>query len=240
VTNTPGKENIQIGTYEHTKNGSMNQAEDTGGHYYHFFNIPYTGEWHQVIVDWHPNHKVGGNGGTEWGEVQFPTNETGFNYFDAMTRFYVDYQTGPTSYPATWLFDGFELYRDTNPENLGQVYSLHGVYVPTSNKLLVGWMRNKNEESVKHDIRYAFQDLFQLGWNNATAAPNGTVSALNSGGYNGMEYSTTSINVAGRSSIYIGIKPQNSSSFRQIVIPISGSGTSLTPPGPPTNVQVIP
>lgn len=237
--NDPGVENIQIGTYVRSKNGDMYQQADGGGHYYHFYNIPYTGEWHQVILDWHPNHLVSESGQTEWGERQYPTGESGFNYFDALTRFYIDYQTTPTSYPATWYLDDFEVYRDPNPENVKQIYSLHGVYVPSSNKILVGWMRRKDEETVKDDVKYAFQDIFSLGWSNATAAPNGTVSALNGGAYNGMEYSTTAINVQGRDKIYVGIKPQNSSSFRQIVIPVSGSGSVPSAPASPTNVKII-
>jgi hypothetical protein len=37
--------------------------------------------------------------------------------------------------------------------------------------------------------------------------------------YNVMEYSTTKINVAGNSVVYIGIKPQGSDRFRQIALP---------------------
>ena len=104
-------------------------------------------------------------------------------------------------------------------ENIQQIYSLNGVYVPASNTILVRWVRDKNENSVNHEVRYAFQDIFQIGWNSAVPAPDGLVVPPGWQGYNGMEWSTQAIDVTGESVVYIGIKPQNSSGFRQIVIP---------------------
>jgi hypothetical protein len=88
-------------------------------------------------------------------------------------------------------------------------------------------MRNKNENSVKHEVRYAFRDIFEMGWDAATRPPNGIVAPPGFQGYNGMEWSTRSLNLTGRSTVFIGIKPQFSKSFRQIAIPVfTASGTA--------------
>jgi hypothetical protein len=237
---TGGRSNFEFGTYLHSKNGDPYSAEAGGGHFYHNFNIPYTGEWHQIIVDWHPNHARSNDPAEDEGELQYPTGESGFNYFDALTRFYMDHLGSLSTYPADFYVDGFELYQDTNPENTAQIYSLNGVYVPSSNMIRVGWMRKKTEETVKHEVRYAFQDIFQLGWSAATPAPNGTVTPPGPSGYNAMDWSSTSVNVQGHNTIYVAIKPQNSSLFRQIAIPLTPGGQTTTPtPSAPTNVRVI-
>lgn len=239
--NSGGRSNMELGTYIRKSNGDVSSAESDNNHYYHKYNLFNTGEWHQVIVDMHPNHKRGGSGSTEWGNLTYPTGETGFNYFDAMTRFYLQFPyTAPGSYPANYYVDGFSLYRETRPENVDQVYSLNGVFVPSSNKIMVGWQRNKNENSVKHEVRYAFADIHNSGWGAATPAPGGIVTPLGDTGYNGMDYETTGINVSGKSTVYIAIKPENSNLFRQIAIPISGTSNipDTTPPAPPTNLQL--
>lgn len=237
-----GQCNVQLGTYLRKSNGDPQSQNDGGMHAYHLYNFKYTGAWEQVIFDSHPTYIIGaeGNGNTEFGNQPYPTGESGFNYFDALTRFYFDGQGGLSSYPADFLFDGFELYNDPNPENLDQIYSLHGVYVLGTNEIFVGWNRNKDENTVNHEVRYAFQDIFSIGWNTATPAPNGIVTPPDFQGYNGMEWSTTSINVSSQAVIYIAIKPQNSSRFRQIAISLSSSGSppGLTPPATPENLNV--
>ncbi len=235
----PGQANLQIGTYVRASTGDSSSAEDGGNHFYHHFNIPYTGQWHQLIVDTHPNHIRGANGGVEHGDQLYPTGETGFNYFDALTRFYMDIGGSLPTYPADFYVDGIELYRELQPENVAQIYSLNGVYVPSTNTIRVGWMRDKDENSVNHEVRYSFSDVFQVGWANATPAPGGLVTPPGWQGYNGMEWSTSSIDVSGRSVVYIAIKPQNASGFRQIAIPLS-SGSSPPDTTPPTVTSVAP
>jgi hypothetical protein len=127
--------------------------------------------------------------------------------------------------------DGFELYQETNPENIDQVRSIHAVYVPNTNEVRVGWGRRKDQETVKHDVRYAFSDIYSTGWAAATPAPGRTIIPPDTGGYNGMSWSTTSLNLSGKTTLYVAIKPQNSSQFRQIAIPLtSGTQNSLSPP----------
>jgi len=217
---TNGSETLQFGTFTRESSAPLSDGETDNGHWYHHYNIGYTGEWHQVIVDTHPNHQRSGPGSTEWGDRLHPTGEASLTYFDVMTRFYFD--SGYTSVPAGAAFylDGFELYEETRPENVEQVYSLNAVYIPSSQTIRVGWMRQKTENQVVHEVRYAFEDIFATGFAAATPAPGGMITPPGHGGYNGMSYTTTQIDVSGHSTIYVAIKPQNATSFRQIAVPL--------------------
>jgi len=228
-----GRGNMNVGTYIRSSHGRLRNsgAEESGiggGHDYHGFNIPYTGAWHQIILDMHPSHSRGGPGWVEWGNTPYPTGENGFNYFDALTLFYVDFiglaggYHALSKYPAEFYFDDFEFYKDTNPENVDQVYSLNGVYVPADNRIYVGWSHPKYDEKTKYEVRYAFEDIYSLPnkWNGAAPAPKGTVSPAG-GAYNLMEYITRDIKVTGHDTIYIAIKPGNSALFREIALPVS-------------------
>jgi len=230
-----GDHNFELGTY--VRCSSCSGAETGGGHFYHFYNFASTGEWEQVIVDTHPDHERGASGNSELPDQLHPSGEQNYTYFDLMTRFYLDFPYEDFRYPADFYMDGFELYVEPNPENVDQVRSLHAVYVPDTNEIRVGWTRKKNEDNVRHEVRYSFSDIHANGWNSATSAPNGVVSPPSSGGYNGMIYRTTGIDVSGRSQVYIAIKPQNSNLFRQIVVPV-GEGASISPPKAPTALQV--
>ncbi len=236
VPATDGGANIQFGTYVMSTTANGLNPEEGGGHYYHLFNIPYTGEWHQVIVDTHPSHQRGGNGNIEQGNLPYPTGETGYNYFDALTRFYFDAQGPMTAVPADFYFDGFELYKETRPENIDQIYSLNGVYIPSTNTLHVAWDRNKSEDTIKHEVRYSFDDVFRIGWQNAVPAPGGLITPPGLGGYNGMTWESTAVDLSGKKIIYVAIKPQNSSLFREIAIPLGTSAVSAPPP--PNGLQV--
>jgi hypothetical protein len=119
------------------------------------------------------------------------------------------------------LLDEFEFYQEPHPENDQQIYSLTGTYVAATNRIIVSWNRNKNDNTINHEIRYAFSSLHEIGWNAATPAPNGLARPLGDGGYNNMIYESTGLPLAGRSLVYIAIKPQNSSVFSQIAIPLN-------------------
>jgi hypothetical protein len=161
------------------------------------------------------------------GDQPYPTGEIGFNYFDALTRFYLNLRGNLTTYPAVFYFDAFELYREAWPENTEQVYSLNGVYVPPTNALVVGWQRHKDENTVAHEVRYAFENIHQIGWKAAIPAPDGVVIPLGWQGYNGMEWTTQAIDVSGVNQIFIAIKPQDATLFRQISIPTTLSNSGL-------------
>ena len=239
----PEHKNFDIGTYVRRSNGDAGSAEIGGGHYYHHYNLKYTGQWHQIIMDMHPDHRRGDSGAVDQGVRSHPTGESNYNYFDALTRLYFDGRGALNSYPATYYLDGFEIYHDPNPENVEQVYSLSGVYVPGNNELVVNWRRHKDDDRLKHEVRYAFSDIHTNGWDSATPAPGGVIHPPNEWDYNGMAYNTTGIDMGDNSEIYIAIKPQNSDLFRQIIIPLDGGTPSaiVAPPNPPSyfNVSVV-
>jgi hypothetical protein len=56
-----------------------------------------------------------------------------------------------------------------------------------------------------------------------------------------MEYSTRSINVSGQKVMYIAIKPQNSSRFREIALPLSATSAPPTPKPlkAPRNLRIV-
>lgn len=234
-----GSHNFEIGTY--VRCSSCGRYEDGGSHFYHFYDLATTGAWHQLIVDTHPNHERGDDSNAERGEQLHPTGENGYNYFDLLTRFYLDfpYVTGSGfPVPADFYIDGVEFYEETRQENIAQVYSLHSVYVQATNTVKVGWMHSK-QDATRHEVRYAFSDIHGMGWANATAAPNGVITPPNTGGYNGMTWSTNQLNLSGRSTLYVAIKPQNSNLFRQITIPISGGSGGSSVPLAPSNLRII-
>jgi len=234
-----GHENVQIGTYVRAENGDPGTQ---GTHYYHFYNFKYTGEWEQVIFDSHPTYLLGGGGNTEPGNIAFPFGGN-WTYTDALTRFYFDGQNNLSSVPATFYFDGYELFTRPANENIDQVYAMHSVYVPATNEIAVGWSRRKDQDSLTYEVRYAYQDINSIGWSAATPAPNGTIAGNGLGAYNVMEYSTKSIDVSNKSTVYIAIKPTTATAFRQISVEISNLPSSSPPPvqvlpEPPTNVTV--
>ncbi len=223
-----GQFNTDVGTFIRSSNGRAigsggSESGLGGGHFYHRFNIPYSGQWHQLIVDTHPTHERGAPGYFELGDIPYPTGEDGFTYFDLMTTFYIDMdsQNSLASYPATFYFDDVELYKETNPENTDQIAGLNGFYAPDTNEIWVGWSHPKYDDKTKYEVRYSFEDIFKTGWAGATPAQGGALAPV-SGAYNGMEFSTKAIRVAGHDRVMIAIKPQNSALFRQITIPLAG------------------
>ncbi|MEJ2405989.1 MAG: hypothetical protein P8171_17150 [Candidatus Thiodiazotropha sp.] len=235
VQATVKQTNFHFGTYIRNINENRGSAESDNGHYYHYYNLPaLDGVWHQIIVDTHPSHQRGTSGSTEHGDMAYPFSGTAYNYFDLMTRFYFQIKTAPNEYPTSYYIDNLELYFDPNPENVDQIYSLHGSYSEPDNTIVVGWVRDKTEDNINHEVRYAFSDIHSIGWDAATPAPDGVITPPGVGGYNGMEYKTNQIDMSDSAKIYIAIKPENSSLFRQIIIP----KFSVAAPSPPTHLQV--
>jgi hypothetical protein len=231
--------NFYIGTY-FTDVADIGTHEDGGGHPYHDFFVPYTGEWHQVIMDTHPSHFRGEPGDQDPGNQLHPTGQAGWNYFDLMNNWYIDFTTNPlnpTNAQADFYFDDITLYRQTG-EDEDHTYSVTGVYVPATNRTFVSWAFNKNDTAT-YQVRYAFSDIHALGFSNAAVAPGGSSIPVYASGYHMAAYDTSSINVTGHPVLYIAIKSSLSSLFRQIAIPTGQSGTTtVRAPSPPSNVQV--
>ena len=215
----PGGKNLEVGVYIRRSDGDSSTSTDGGGLFHHQFNIPATGEWHQVILDTHPGQESGTDGDVDPGDHLHPTGEPGYNYFDLATGFYLRF-SGLASGPAEVRVDGFEVFHAGAGEDAARVYGLHGVYVPASKGILVGWRRHKDETGA-HEVKYAFRSVLETGWGAALSAPGGTIEPLSTGGYNGMEWSSTAIDVTGRTHIFVAIRPVGGQGFREIEIPLS-------------------
>ena len=229
---TGGQQNMDVGTYVKRVEGADTHSDEAGGgHWYHMFNIAPTGTWTRVIVNMHPHHLRGQGGGTEHRNQPHPTREKDYNYFDALTRFYISAEGRPLdSYPAVYRLDEFEFYEEPNPENDEQVYGIAATYVPAENRLILTWSRPKDDNTTPHEVRYAFSSIHDLGWDKATPAPGGTIKPPGDGGYNGMIYATTEVSLAGKPEVYLAIRPAGAKLFSQIRLPVLRPAKAAEPP----------
>jgi hypothetical protein len=231
---TDGTNNIELGTYAKSiTNPDLTQDEDgsnpqgLNNHFYHALNMPASGPyWTHVILPPHPNHARSETANEDPGVQLHPTGEAQYNYFDTLTRFYWDDPYGswlgqnPT-YPATTFIDDIIFYKEPYQENDREIYGITATYVP-ANRVILTWCTLQLPTLVNFDIRYAFQDIHQIGWGAATPAPNGTgIVPAGSGGYNNVQYDTSAIPLSGQTVVYFAIKPQDSNVFTEVVVPIS-------------------
>ena len=226
--------NIEFGTYTRCRLCDPTSQNAGGTHYYHYYNLE-PGVWSYVIVDGHPQHAVG-EGSSDPGVLTSPTTDgPTWNYFDSLTRMYWNAPyLSPSSYPATFYWDSFRFYVDTNvSENVAHIASLEASYNPSTNKLHIGFTRNAAQDSTSdttYSARYAFSDIWQLGF--ANASPMGSVGPDGQGDYVNKKIESTSLNLAGRSIVYIAVQKQGRSDFRQIALPL------MTIPAP-TNLRIL-
>src|SRR5262249_46369884 len=209
-----GRANTEIGTYVR-KASSKNfySDEDGGNHYYHFLNLPALAEWTQVVLNMHPDHRRSDPGSADPGVLPHPTGEEKFNYFDTLTRFYIDYKAAPKSHPADFLLDEFEFFQQPHEENDKRAYSLTATYRASDNRLVLTWSRDKASDKTRHEVRYAFFDIHTKGWKAATPAPGGIIKPLGDGPYNNMVYDSKEVPLSDHAFVYLAVKPTDSSSF---------------------------
>ena len=179
-------------------------------------------------------------GSVDSGNVPYPTVWSGdppntYNYYDALTRWYISGTGGGTGIRDYWI-DEIEFYQEPYTENDDQVYGICVSYTAATNRIFLTWNRLKDENSVKHEVRYVFSNIHVLGWDNAIPAPSGIITPPGYQGYNNMVYDTTAIDVTGQSTIYFAIKPQDSSVFSQIALPLNTGIPDTTPPTSPTTL----
>lgn len=240
-----GTTNYYMGTYvKHVTNADPTSDEAGGGHYYHPFNV-LRGQWSMCTFNFHPGHERGDPGATDTGVRQYPTAPpwgsgdpaATYNYFDTLTRWYISGTIQVPTLPQDYWLDQIEFYQEPYAENDQQVYSICVSYTAATNRIFLTWNRPKDDNTINHEVRYAFSDIHALGWDNATAAPNGIITPPGYQGYNGMVYDTKAINVSGKSVIYLAIKPQNSSVFSQVAFPLTNVPVASL--SPPTNLRVV-
>jgi hypothetical protein len=224
-----GTGSMEFGTYtKRVQNADDHSDETGGGHWYHIFNLPNTGTWTRIIINTHPHHFRGNNGGTEEGNQPHPTDEANYNYFDALTRFYInETHTAAGATPIKYEIDNFEFFQEAYPENDEQIYSIAATYSAPDDKLTMTWSRDKDDNTVKQEVRYSLKNIHEIGWAAATPAPNGILTPPGWQGYNGMVYTATGLKLSGVGTVYIAIKPQNSDLFSQVVLPITPSSSDI-------------
>jgi hypothetical protein len=230
---TNGNQTYQLGTYVKKVAGADQYSDETGGgHFYHHFNAPNNNHWTKVILDMHPNHQRGGNGSTEWGVQAHPTGESNYNYFDALTRWYINDPYGPTPGAMAYKLDDIRFYKETAKEN-DSLYMISASYEPATHKTFIGVNAWKRNTFPVHEIRWSRKDIHANGWASATQVPNGRVSFPGDGGYNSLVYQNTGMTFNVGETIYFAIKPDGSDNFIQIALPIldqNGGLTGTTPP----------
>lgn len=214
-----GGYNFDVGVYiKRVQNANRGSDEDGGNHYHHYFNVPAVGQWTQLLVNMHPKHSRTQRF-VDPGNLQHPTGEPEYNYFDTLTRLFICDSFQHTRYPVDYFLDNMEFYQEPFAENDQQIYALSSTYVREKNRLIVTWNRHCDDQ-VAHEVRYAFENVHRIGWNAAKTAPNGTAAPLGESRANGMLYDTTELPLEGRRVVYIAIKPQNAATFSQIAVPL--------------------
>jgi hypothetical protein len=214
-----GKYNFEVGThYSSVAAGgpTSSNGEVGGDHGYHRFDVA-PGVWTKCILDFHPSHLRGQNGGIDHGNMEYPiaADTPAYNYFDLLTRLYFYYSRVESVVDGeTWLFDKFQFYRDSNDEEEDLVYSINASHNTANNELTLGWNTKKELDDTSFEIRYAFEDIHSIGFETAILLDE--VGRDRSSGYNLTLYKNSDVDLTGQAAIYLAVKPTNSTKFKQI------------------------
>lgn len=252
-TDTQGFESFNIGTYIRSSDNdwaALNEVGPGANHWYNFYRLTGTGTWWQVVIDSHPTAtRAGGypgpGGSPGWDTIsdlwepqnyglygtEYPTFEAGQNHMDRLSNLYwafsSNFSPGAT---GNHDIDAIEFYRDpydvigNRLANIKNVHTTASNYRASDNLLSLSWNRWMGDDVTPHDVRIAFSDIYELGWDNAT--PLMTVNpTLGSGPFNVMWLENNTINMGANDFIYIAIKPQGDALFNQIVHPVTGPAT---------------
>ena len=217
---TNGDSNMNVGAYvRRVRDANVMTLEEGGSGFSHRINVPALGHWTQVVLNAHPH--TGRDVTGDPGFVPHPTGEPAFNYFDALTRLYIEVMGSPAKYPADYYLDEVAFVRESNPENDEQVYSITATHLSSENRVIVTWSRRTDEDAVRHEVRYAFRSIHEIGWEKAESAPGGLIVPPGKQTRNGMVYDTAALPLAGRKLLFIAIKPENSKRFSQVAVPLT-------------------
>lgn len=214
---TGNTHNIEFGSYVRAQAGDPATQNDGGTHYYHYYNV-LPDVWTYVIVDWHPQHYVGGPT-SDPGAVQYPTTTgAGWNYFDSLTRLYWNAPyISPSGYPANFDFDDFKFFYDTNAnEDIANIASLEASYNAATDLLHVGFCRNSADDTT-YTAKYATTDIWALGFASATTLGTSGVDGL--GDYVNKKIEGT-VDLGAATEVFIAVQKQGATYFRQIRLPL--------------------
>ncbi len=218
-TPTPGTANFDVGTYYSSiVNGpptSSNAEVGGGNHGYHRYLV--TGNCvTKFILDFNPTHMRGANGSIEQPYMEYPIEADAglYNYFDMLTRLYFDVSGGSFD-GMTWNFDNIYFYRENREEEKHNVYSLCASRLPGTNTVNFSFNTDKQRaEGSMYEVRYAFTDIHELGFDNATLWE--TTGEQGLGGYNMIGLQKTDFDLTQGDTIYIAVRMVGDTLFRQI------------------------
>jgi len=236
----PSWQQMDIGTYVRATWGDYSQQEEGGWHYYFLYNFGSTEQWHQIIIDGapqvireagaHPDISPIMSGTTAvGGEFLGDDWESGVNYFDQLTSFYISYgmRDSDDHDVESWIkLDEIEFYKEPYDEiEPEKVSSLNGVYDPSVNRLYVAWVGNRlitPEDTSVHEAVYSFNNIHENGWSSGISL--GTMPDV---AHKDKRVDRTDIDMGSNDIIYIAARPVGETLFRQISIPLTQTGYDL-------------
>lgn len=120
---------FHIGTY--SKNpATANTTSNVGNHWYHYYELRGSTKnyWTKMYMDKHPQHEVS----EKTPPKNNPSAEDGFDYFDGLTRLYLQMKYSPFKSnwpgPYTMHVDEIEFYKEDRPENTHSINSVAITY----------------------------------------------------------------------------------------------------------------
>ncbi|GEM_PF-1983408 len=225
--------NFHVGTYTRDPvNGDLFQ---NGSHYYHYFNIPGTGNWTKIVCNQHPQHEVGV-------KVDPGDNPVSWGYYNGFTRFYLDMQPqSPIALPWTGHIDEVKFYSISEPENDETINSISCSYFGNG-RFQIGWHGNSQytHNNHRYEIRYSTSPITNANYSTALLVPGGPFR-LAPGAYNFIKADFT-ITVNNGKRYYFAIKDIDSASSYVSKIDYwvgdQVSSSDTTPPAAPGGVGV--
>jgi hypothetical protein len=93
---------------------------------------------------------------------------------------------------------------------------LNGTFDPSTNTIKVGWMRRKDQSGHAYDVSWSYSPITDF----AAANPAGSVTSPDTDAYNGVHFEFSEADFANHDLVYVAIKPEDSTLFRQFWIPL--------------------
>jgi len=216
-----GYGNVQFGTY--VKPHNYSDPSYQGQHYYHLFDPNfYANRWVMFVVNRVPQHRVGMLSTLNWPEdpeVASPSLGSPVHYFDGLTRFYIDSQSGAWSNNTCHISD-FEFSTVTGePDSM--VSSVTATYSGTGYE--VAFSAPKGPQIIYH-LRYSTSSMKQTGF--ASGIDGGTLPST------GNSYTSIlwkSPPMAEAPMMYVAIQPPGQTSFTEVAIPMMRDPVAAVP-----------
>lgn len=217
---------FQIGTYIRAHGNSDSSWQ--GVHYYHLFagSVP-ANKWVKCWINRTPQHQVGGNPSTNWGDDPEWTAQ-GVHYFDGLTRWYFD--GAYTSTADTSFQFALVSFSTVSGEPDDEVSTVSVVYDGARYSLGFDGLKNTPRT---YNIRYSTTSMRVNGFASGTSG--GVVSNPGSD-YCGVSWSGPDMAEASPG-MYFAIQPTNGSAFTEVYLENLSSSNSA-PPARPKNLRL--